>query len=94
MSTVKVAKLRPQAGKSRPRNVGKTVGRSSTGRIMDIFTLKADSPTFGSDLTYVYRANVASARRENEKLLGSADGFRTPARRVKSSGSSNGARKK
>lgn len=61
---------------------------------MDIFTLKANSPTFDDDLTYVYQANVIKARRENKRLFGSAEGFRTLARRVKSSGSSNGARKK
>jgi len=91
---VKVAKLKMKTGKGRPRSVGKTVARSSSGRIMDIFTLDSNSPTFDDDLTYVYRANVAKARRENEKLFGSADGIRTRVRRGKSSGSLNAARKK
>jgi len=72
---VKVAKLKTKAGKNRPRSIGKTVARDSHGHFMDIFTLDANSPTFDDDLTFVYRANVAKARRENQKLFGSPDGI-------------------
>jgi hypothetical protein len=61
---------------------------------MDVYTVDANSPTFDDDLTYVYKTNVANARRENEKLFGSADGFQKPIRRIKSSGSLNAIRKK
>ncbi len=71
---VKVARLKTKSGKSRPRSVGKAVARDSSGRLMDIFTLDANSPTFDDDLTFVYRSNVAKARRENVKLFGSPDG--------------------
>jgi hypothetical protein len=38
--------------------------------------LDAHSPTFDRDLQYVFAKNVAKARRENKRLLGSADGVR------------------
>ena len=38
-------------------------------------SLDSNSATFDDDLTYDVRKNVAKARRENKKLLGSADGI-------------------
>jgi hypothetical protein len=84
---VKVARLKTRSRKGKPASVGKTVARSASGRMMDIFTLDASSPTFDDDLTYVYRSNVANARRENQRLFGSADGLPSPARRTKPAGS-------
>ena len=91
---VRTARLKMKSRKSKPASVRKTVARSASGRMMDIFTLDANSPTFNDDLTYVYRSNVAKARRENRKLFGSADGLPLSARRTKPTGSLNAARKK
>jgi hypothetical protein len=35
--------------------------------------LDAGSPTFGTDLQYVFRKNVAKARRGNKRITGAAD---------------------
>lgn len=43
-------------------------GRSTTMR-----TLDAGSRTFGDDLQRVFQKNVSRARRDNKRLLGSAD---------------------
>lgn len=94
MSKVKVAKLRSKAGNRLPKAVSRKVIRSSSGRFMDVFTVDANSPTFEDDLTYVYRANVIGARRENERLFGSADGFRKAMKQTTSSGQSDAFRKK
>jgi hypothetical protein len=94
VSKVKVAKLAIKHGNRRPKAVARTVVRRSNGRMMEVFTVDANSPTFDDDLTYVYRENVANARRENERLFGSADGFGKAARRFKSSGLSDGIQKK
>jgi hypothetical protein len=47
----------------------------SDGRVRQIMLLDLNSATFDDDLTYVFEKNVAKARRENKKLLGSADGI-------------------
>lgn len=60
-----VAQKRPLA-KKRLRSGGKTIS---------VYTVDADSRTFDADLIAVYKANVATARAENARLFGSADGF-------------------
>jgi hypothetical protein len=50
--------------------------RSSDGEIVRVLSLDANSATFADDLTEVFERNVAKARRENKRLLGSASGFR------------------
>jgi len=88
MGKVVVRKIDFKNGKAGARpGVKKTRVRDSAGQPMQIYTLDARSPTFGDDLTYVYQANVATARHENRKLFGSADG-------PKSSGARHGRRKK
>jgi hypothetical protein len=47
----------------------------SDGRVRQVMLLDLNSATFDDDLTYVFEKNVAKARRENKKLLGSADGI-------------------
>jgi hypothetical protein len=47
----------------------------SDGRVKQVMLLDLNSATFDDDLTYVFERNVAKARRENKKLLGSADGI-------------------
>ena len=50
--------------------------RSSDGKPVRVLSLDANSATFIDDLTTVFERNVARARRENKRLLGSADGRR------------------
>jgi hypothetical protein len=87
---LRVAKLNSKTGKRRPKTVRQMAARDSAGRFMEIYTIDPKSPTFRDDLTYVYRTNIASARRENKRLFGSADGFN----KTKYRGRLNAARKK
>jgi hypothetical protein len=56
-------------------SVRKKKVRGSNGRVREVMLLDLNSATFDDDLTYVFEKNVAKARRENKKLLGSADGI-------------------
>lgn len=47
--------------------------RGDDGKMMVVKTVDANSPTLTEDLTYVFSSNVAKARRDNKRLLGSAD---------------------
>jgi hypothetical protein len=49
--------------------------RDANGRITILRTIDMNSPTFGEDLEYVFKKNVAKARRENKRIIGSADGI-------------------
>ena len=49
--------------------------RNSQGEVVRVLSLDANSATFIDDLTTVFQKNVARARRENLRLLGSADGL-------------------
>jgi hypothetical protein len=49
--------------------------RNSQGELVRVLSLDANSATFIDDLTTVFQRNVARARRENQRLLGSADGL-------------------
>lgn len=94
MVKVVVKKLSANKRAHRGRAVSKTRVRDSSGKLVQVFTIDADSPTFDDDLTYAYKANVARARRENKKMFGSPDGFEKLAHRMKSSGSFDAVRKK
>jgi hypothetical protein len=48
--------------------------RDLQGRTVRVLSLDANSATFADDLTLLFERNVAKARRENKRLLGSADG--------------------
>ena len=75
MAKVVVRKIAVKKSKPGTRaGVKKTHARDSAGQPMQVYTIDARSPTFGDDLTYVYQANVATARNENRKLFGSEDG--------------------
>lgn len=50
--------------------------RTADGKSVRVLSLDANSATFIDDLTTVFEKNVARARRENRRLLGSADGTR------------------
>jgi hypothetical protein len=76
MSKVVIADLK-SAGV--PRGTGTCVRKrrvhGSDGRAKEVMLLDLNSTTFDDDLTYVFEKNVAKARRENKRLLGSADGI-------------------
>jgi hypothetical protein len=50
------------------KRIRDTAGRVKTLRVLDI-----GSRTFGDDLQYVFGKNVAKARRDNKRLLGTSD---------------------
>jgi hypothetical protein len=77
MSKVVVADLgNAAAPRKTARSIQKKRVRGSDGRIRHVMLLDLNSATFDDDLTYVFERNVAKARRENKKLLGSADGIK------------------
>lgn len=77
MSKVIVTDLGSKAGAhSKKRAVRTRTVHDSDGRVRKVMSLDLNSATFDDDLTYVFERNVAKARRENKKLLGSADGAR------------------
>lgn len=53
--------------------VGEKRVRDSEGHVKVLRTLDLSSKTFGTDLEYVFKRNVAKIRRENKRLLGVAD---------------------
>lgn len=46
---------------------------AATGKFKVVRTVDASSETIGRDLHYVFRRNVAKARRENKIVTGAAD---------------------
>jgi hypothetical protein len=77
MAKVVYAALKPKSDKSK-RSVKKRVIHAS-GEATSLYTVDADSQTFGDDLTFVFQENVRKARRRNLKVVGAAD--RVPAKR-------------
>src|SRR5262249_225015 len=55
------------------RAVGKKRVATADGGSKTVWTLDANSPDVGDGLLYVFRRNVAKARRENKRVLGVAD---------------------
>lgn len=47
--------------------------RDEHGKVSVIRTIDASSKTFSDDLTYVFKRNVAKARRENKRVVGVSD---------------------
>ncbi len=72
LAKVVVSKLNPPARTENGSVTAKRV-RDSEGKLRTIRTLNVGSATFGDDLTYVFRKNVAKARRENKQVVGSTD---------------------
>ena len=64
-------KLRP--AKTAKHSVREKRVRKPNGEYVVVHKLDANSSTFTDDLTYVFEKNVARARRQNKKLLGTAD---------------------
>lgn len=64
-----------RAGK-KPKGVTVRQVTDANGDKVTIHAIDANSETFGEDFLYVFTKNVEAARRENKRLLGSADGVR------------------
>jgi hypothetical protein len=47
--------------------------KDTDGQVRTLRTLDAGSRTFGDDLGYVFGKNVAKARRENKRTIGTTD---------------------
>ena len=60
-----------------PRRKGASVTlkrvRGAEGQVKTLHSLDVGSNTFGNDLQYVFRKNVAKARRDNKQILGVPD---------------------
>jgi hypothetical protein len=74
MAKVVYRSLKPSKPVKRSASVTTKRVRSSDGKAVTVYTIDADSHTFGDDLSYVFRQNVKKARRQNKQLLGSAAG--------------------
>jgi hypothetical protein len=61
------------AGKKASRSTHEKRVIGADGRPSTVLTLDARSPTFGDDLQHLFERNVRKARRDNKRLLGSAD---------------------
>jgi hypothetical protein len=64
---------KPGSAKAAARGVGKKRVATADGGWETVWTVDAHSPTLDDDLLYVFRRNVAKARRENKRLLGVTD---------------------
>jgi hypothetical protein len=84
MPRVVIADLGDATGPSRKKtSIRKKRIRGSDGKVRRIMILDLTSATFDDDLTYIFERNVAKARRENKKLLGSADGIKANKHRLR-----------
>ena len=59
--------------KSRVGTVIEQRVHGADGRLKTVYTVDSGSETFGTDLGYAFKKNVAQARRENKKRFGAAD---------------------
>lgn len=67
MTVIKYASLKPARGAPKASPSSKKV-RDRDGKLMVVYEIDADSPTFSDDLSHVFRLNVKKARSENKKL--------------------------
>lgn len=61
------------AGRNRSGGVVVKRTRDGNGNLIHLRTVDAASATLSEDITEVFAKNVAKARRENRKLLGTSD---------------------
>ena len=80
MAKVVVADVTAKRRKGRSRAVTKRRVRGADGEFSSQFWVDGFSVTLDDDLTRVFQANVARARLQNERILGSPDGFRKSAK--------------
>lgn len=73
MAKIVIAQLNPKASASRKTGVTEKRVRDLEGQVKTLRTVDLNSRTFGEDLTYVFRKNVAKARRDNKKIIGTTD---------------------
>jgi len=81
MSKVVIIKSKAgvRAASRKPASVSeKRVRDPASGKPLIIRSLEMKSETFGRDLAYVFSKNVATARRENKRVIGDYD--RTPSK--------------
>ena len=64
---------RSKSRAKKPAAVSEKRVRDSAGQLRTMWTLDAGSPTFGTDLQYVFQKNVNKARRENKRIIGAPD---------------------
>lgn len=72
MTKVVVANLKS----TRRRKTGSVTEKrvhDASGKLQLVRLLDANSATFGQDLQYVFERNVAKARRENKRVIGTPD---------------------
>lgn len=72
-SMVKVVVCDLKKGGQPSLNVSETQVRDADGRRRTVRRIDVASPSFGADLTYVFRKNVAKARRDNKRIVGVSD---------------------
>ncbi len=74
MSKVIIGKLNvPKRRRAAARSVTIKRVRDTEGQVKKLRTLDVGSQTFGDDLQYVFRKNVAKARRDNRQAVGAPD---------------------
>jgi hypothetical protein len=77
MATLKIQILDEpiRAPSRRPPGVTRRRLRTSSGEMITVHAIDANSPTFSTDFLWVFAHNVKVARAENKRLLGSPDGI-------------------
>jgi hypothetical protein len=74
VTKIVVKSLNPgRLGKAVPSSVGKKRVATPGGGWKTVWTLDVHSPSFDDGMLYVFRRNIAKARRENKRVLGVAD---------------------
>jgi hypothetical protein len=72
MAKVVVTRLKSDGRRGATSVTEKRV-RGPEGQMKTVRTLDAGSRTFGDDLQYVFSKNVAKARRDNKRVVGTTD---------------------
>ncbi|MCD0422118.1 hypothetical protein LOC51_33320 [Rubrivivax sp. JA1024] len=68
----KIASKKVAAKRSASNVTSKSI-RAADGQRFKVWSIDANSPSFGDDLSTVFARNVSKARKENLKRFGSAD---------------------
>jgi hypothetical protein len=71
--TKKNAPAKKKVAKPAAKSVASKRVRDSHGHVRVLHELDFGSDTFGRDFQYVFSRNVKKARRENKRIVGSAD---------------------
>lgn len=75
MAKLVVTRIRSKPTRAGPGKTSVTEKRvrDTDGQVKTLRTLDAGSRTFGTDLQYVFGKNVAKARRDNKRAIGTTD---------------------